>query len=342
MINFPSRLTTNQTLGGAWVDSFGAGLPTIQISGTTGWGQGSRPDGEKQFDELYYRCFSSWHILRDKAVKIGKDPDLVSLIFVDALDTVSWVVAPQNFVIKRNKSRPLLVQYNISMSKVRRYIGKDLSYLFFPPGAKMSLGIDSLDDAIKQIQGFFNWITGGIMSVLGPIQNAIAKFTALTARVLTAVKSAISSVLGAGSITGSLLSMAGNLTRAGANILHAVQSVIALPSVIAAKFSRAASGFMNAFCLVSNIFSSRKFIPNYDSLYGASNCSSTAGGNNISRYNTENPFAAMSSINQYGNSINKSAFDSLSTAINADWAKNPPSQQQLTHYMSQITSGITA
>src|ERR1035437_1247118 len=33
----PSRVAVQQTMGGAWVDSFGPGLRTINISGVTGW-----------------------------------------------------------------------------------------------------------------------------------------------------------------------------------------------------------------------------------------------------------------------------------------------------------------
>src|SRR5277367_3573779 len=33
----PSRMTVQQTLGGAWADDFGPGLGSINISGTTGW-----------------------------------------------------------------------------------------------------------------------------------------------------------------------------------------------------------------------------------------------------------------------------------------------------------------
>lgn len=340
-INFSSRLNVHQTLGDAWADSFGVGLPTIQMSGHTGWGSGSRPDGIKQFNDLYFKCFKRWHSQRDEAVRRGQDPDLVRLIFVDTLDSVVWVVAPQSFVLKRNKSRPLLTQYTISLTKVRKYVGKDLSYLFFPPSVKTKLGLSSLDDALGMIDNFFAWIASGVNALLGPIKNAVAAFVALTAKVLNAVKSVIASGMRVvNAVTGSLLAIAGNLARAGANIMHAVQSVMSLPSVISAQFSRVASAFTNAFCVISNIFTKRKFIPNYDDLYGASNCSSTAGGSPISKYNTENPFPALLPINSAGQTVTQKASAALATAVSADWVANPPSLAQLTSHMDAISSGV--
>lgn len=341
-INFPSRLAVHQTLGDAWGDSFGQGLPFIQISGHTGWGSGNRPDGVKQFEDLFAKCFNQWHVRRDVAVSQGKDPDLVRLIFIDALDKVTWVVEPQNFTLRRSKSRPLLVQYNISMTKVRKYIGRDLSPLFFPPASKYQLGLDSLDEALGIIDDFFSWLADSVSAVLGPIREAVAAFTALTARVLRAVKSVIASGMKVvDAVTGNLLSIAGNLSRAAANIMHSVQSVLALPSVISAKFARVASAYQNVFCLISNVFTKRKFIADYDALYGASNCSSTAGGSPISKYNTENPFPELAPVNTSAHAANQLASNAMSIAVSGDWARTPPTQAQLISHMQAITNGVT-
>ena len=79
-----SRATVQQTLGGGWVDDFGPGLATINISGTTGWrmnaaAQGNAAiDGVDQFAKLKTQTFTGWHKRRNDAVKAGKDPKLVT------------------------------------------------------------------------------------------------------------------------------------------------------------------------------------------------------------------------------------------------------------------------
>lgn len=112
----PSRLSTIQTLGGAWADNFGRGIGTVTIAGHTGWGQGGRPNGLGVFLALHDLVYTRWHAARAAAVDAGRDPDSVKLIFADALDEFVWVVAPQVFTLRRNKSRPLLSQYNIVLT----------------------------------------------------------------------------------------------------------------------------------------------------------------------------------------------------------------------------------
>lgn len=112
----PSRTSVMQTIGGAWTDNFGAGVPTITLSGHTGW----RPDGagkdwETRFDMLYEQVFKKYHA----GVAEKKDPEKVVLELVDVLDKRAAVVVPHSFVLKRNRSRPLLKQYNISLTQVK-------------------------------------------------------------------------------------------------------------------------------------------------------------------------------------------------------------------------------
>jgi hypothetical protein len=95
----------------------GVGLPTISLSGHTGWGAGTRPDGFQEFQDLYETVFAGWHDARQERSN-GTNPDDIKLIFADELDDFTWAVAPQSFVLKRNKSRPLLSTYQISMIKL--------------------------------------------------------------------------------------------------------------------------------------------------------------------------------------------------------------------------------
>src|SRR5258707_14379592 len=99
----PSRMSATQTFGGAWVDNFGPGLGTLQISGHTGWReQPGIGDGEAAFILLHDGVYTAWHAKRAAAVKAGQSPDLVQLIYADVLDDICCVVAPLSFTLKRN------------------------------------------------------------------------------------------------------------------------------------------------------------------------------------------------------------------------------------------------
>lgn len=338
-----SRLMVHQTLGGAWADNFGAGVPSLQISGTTGWGAGGRKDGLEEFIRLHNTIFKSWHTERDAALKAGLDPDLVKLLFCDDLDRFTWVVAPQSFVLKRNRSRPLLSQYNINLSFMADGVADRKNAedaLKAAEGGKDS-ALDSLESALNTINDFVDSIKGAIGAILGPIQKAFAKFTAMTAKILGFVKGILKAGMGiVSAITGPLMNIAGNLSRAAANVCHAFQSVMSFPSKAKAAFSRVASAFTNAFCVLKNAFKKRKFLPNYDDLYGASTCSSTAGGKPVSRYNTENPFPVLMPIEDSRVSVSSSAAQSVSKLANMDTVRSPMPTSQIHANLNTTNNGL--
>ncbi len=111
----PSRISVNNTLGDAWIDAFGPGVGKIVSSGTTGWGSKLGFAGEAAFMLLYHASYKGWH----DAVAGSKAPESVPMFFVDALDIRMAQVVPDTFTMKRNKSRPLLIQYNISYTIVK-------------------------------------------------------------------------------------------------------------------------------------------------------------------------------------------------------------------------------
>lgn len=105
----------NNTLGDAWVDAFGPAVGKIVIAGTTGWGSKLAVAGEDALKELYQASYKGWH----DAVASTKDPNAVEMFFADGLDGRMAQVVPDTFTMKRNKARPLLIQYNISFSVVK-------------------------------------------------------------------------------------------------------------------------------------------------------------------------------------------------------------------------------
>ena len=118
--NEPARATVNQTLGrevSGWVDHFGEGLPSVSISGHTGWRDvaGSGVDGARAFDQLNQLVAHDFPAAKQAAIDRGSDPADVKLLFVDMLDDFAWSVVPTTFTLRRNKSSPLLYRYNISL-----------------------------------------------------------------------------------------------------------------------------------------------------------------------------------------------------------------------------------
>lgn len=296
-----SRATVVQTLGGAWWDDWGPGLPSVQISGTTGWGGGNRPDGMSEFQKLYDTIFKEWHKQRADAIEAGLDPEKVKLIFCDDLDKFTWVVLPQQFQLRRNKSRPLLMQYMIQLAYladgvVDRSAAEAALKELSPSVEGFLAGKDSFAASLDTINSFVDKITGPIGAVLGPIQAAVAGFTALTAKALGFVNGVIAAGMRVvTSVTGPLLSVARDMARAAGNVIACVQAIRSIPARIKAEFKRVGAAFTNVFCLLRNIFKPLDYLPNYADLYGASTCSSTAGGSPISPYAQPgaNPFPVL-------------------------------------------------
>lgn len=287
-------MAVTQTLGGAYVDNFGEGVPTVQISGHTGWGAGDRPDGRQAFFELHDDIFKQWHQQRAEAVEQNLDPDKVKLIFNDVLDSFTWVVAPQNFVLRRSRSRPLLSQYQINLSFVSYDVAETISALDalkarqLAAGSKKLGALESLAASIKKIT---KSIADKITRVLGPIRSAVDKFTQLTTTVLKSVNDIVLGVLSVPAALASQgLLLAQSLTKAASNIYHAVAAVASIPLITKAYFMQVASAFENAFCVLKNVLKPNLLLPNYDDLYGGSNCSSTSGGHALSPYDLLNPF----------------------------------------------------
>lgn len=341
--NEPSSLSTVRTLGGAWADSFGPGIPTVNIAGTTGWGGGQQPDGAAAFKSLHDNVFKQWHKLRDAALKNGQDPDLVKLIFADYLDEFIWVVAPQNFILRRNKSRPLLSQYQIQLT----WVSDDFKQSMAALEASMSsqdlsvlekTGIDSL---LSSIAGIADFIKTGVTKILGPIKAVFDKLVLLTAKALGIVTGVVNTVKGVvNTVTSGLLGIAIDLTRSATNMTYMAMQIMSMPQSVQAQFQYVAAFFNNAFCVMQNIFRRRQYLPNYYDLYGASNCSSTAGGRPISKYATENPFPAYFPATPNSPVITTPAVASLTRLSSVDTVLNPMSSAQMASDMKIVTSGI--
>jgi hypothetical protein len=274
-----SRITVQQTLGGAWGDDFGVGLSTINISGTTGWRGNKSGDGRVQFSNLKNQVFTDWHARRNKALKAGKDPAGVMLVFVDTLNQNLDSVIPMTFTLRRSKSRPLLMQYNISMISI--------AWKVVPPPAPSSAGgLAGLLASIKNLIAAAN-------NVVNFVKSAIGQVTAYINTATTIFQSVTNLIKNAQSIPQSLLGPAIACAQAGATMFSTIASMSGMSTSQSAAAMATASDFSNILCLLNNAVNTVQTYPDYTPLYGASNCSSTSGGSPPSPYADTNPFYAV-------------------------------------------------
>lgn len=335
-----SRMTVSQTLGGAWVDDFGPGVPTVNLAGTTGWGAGGLPDGFEQFKKLHETVFEKWHKLRAEVAREGKDPDGVKLIFSDGLDDFVWAVVPQNFILKRNKARPLLSQYQIALVKqADSVIEPKQKPLVSALGE--ALGLSSLDASINSINNFAKNLNGSIASALGPLKAGVDGLVKKTSGALSDVRK----LVGAGTnlvreVAGPVMEIAQGLTKVASNVFRIMASTQGLKMTVKNAFMAVAAAFTNAFCLLRNAFKSRGFLPQYQGLYGSSYCSSTAGGSPVSPYVDRNVFPELFPAKTSAVSLGASAEKAISTMANMDPLK-PAAMPVIGGLLATINNGVS-
>lgn len=349
----PSRITVHQTLGrdpspSGWVDNFGEGLPSITISGHTGWRPAglTAEDGFNAFMQLNRLVAHDYHEAKQAAINRGSDPASVKLLFVDMLDEFSWSVAPTLFVLKRSRSRPLLLQYNISLQAVSTSIDNPLSSspFFGNVGAGLeSMGgvIGFLQSASAQVKGWVSQALAFVQPGLSSIAGVVQKFVNTSSQVFGAVTSTISAVKnGIGQTVNNLVGIAKGVAQTGINIFRTVAAIKSLPGYLKHSLARVAAAYTEAFCILRNSLRPRNTYDDYTGLYGASNCSSTTGGRPASAYVNSNAFALMQPEPQPVD-ISPRAVSSMSSLNRFDPALAPVPVATMGRYVTDINNGIT-
>ena len=334
----PSRIAVSQTLGGAWADNFGPGVANINISGHTGWrGNWDGIDGQAFFALMYDTIYTGWHARRAAAVEAGRNPDIVRLIFADKLDNFVNVVAPMNFTLRRSKSSPLLMRFNISLSALSDSVdlpgeGDGLDDL-------RALGLDSLADTIVKIEEFAGkvrkWIDANLVK---PVQEFLEMANTVFRAVMSVVKAAQGIVTAQ---TNQLLGLARDIAQTGRNAFYTFNSIMEFPDLVKSQFSRVASAFSNAYCIVTNVFTRYKQYQDYSSLYGSSNCSSTAGGSPLSPLRYTNAFAQIAPPNPSAIVLTPLAQSSINAGKRIDPVLAPLPLSQIGVIFGAIGNGVT-
>lgn len=335
-----SRATLHQTLDSStvgWVDSFGPALPTINISGHTGWRSslGRSEDGSQAFETLRDTVISRFHTLRQDAINSGRSPTGIKLLFSDELDGFASEVFPMSFQLRRSKTRPLLFAYNISMLVVTTQVDAPLAKIIENDAEAQAK--DSLKNTIEEIQ-----VSAPVMrDTLEPNVATLAHdFMLLTADVLAKVQTATDAVnWQVDEAVAPLLAVAADLSQAGRNIFQTLASAQGIGTHARAKIMQVFGAYHNALCLLRNAFTLSRFSPNYSDWYGASGCSSTSGGLPISPLLGLNPFSLLLSAVAPAISITAISQASIVSAATSDPVLRPPAVSTIVAQLGEIVGG---
>lgn len=345
------RVTANQTMGRnefGWTDHFGVGLPSLNISGNTGWrsAQGSGMDGAQAFEELNKLVMETYPQKVQEAIDNGQDPESVKLVFVDMLDDFSWVVVPQQFILRRSKSRPLLFQYTIQMQCISTDLENPLMIL--PFSGSIFSGLKALDGVISTIEDLGSSIEGWIHTAvsikdaaLAPVANAVRLFNESANRIFRTVNGVITA--GQNAINGTandLIGIAHDFAKVGMNVHRTIAAITGIPQDIRHGIMRVSGAYSEAFCIFNNSLKPRKIYKNYDGMFGASNCSSTSGGNAPSAYVNTNAFALLND-KKSPVTVTADARSAISELGNADPVMVPKSEAEINRLLNSAVQGTT-
>lgn len=346
-----SRATVTQTLGRGqqgWVDSFGEGLPSCRISGHTGWraSTASGEDGAAAFETLNWLIMKGYHQGKQDAIDAGSDPAEVKLLFIDMLDNFCWSVNPVVFELKRNKSRPLLFQYNIFLQSISTDV--ENQFIVMPFRGTMAGGLAAMGGVLGKLGSLLGSIKGWIAkavafkdALLAPIAGAIQKFTAMAHAVFGAVQDVVTDLKnGISSTANSLIGMAGDIASVGVGLYRTISSIAGIPGHLKSALSQVAGAFNEMACILANSLRPRKSYSDYDGLFGASNCSSTTGGRAPSMYVNTNAFDLMQT-ERSPISMSSGALSSISTLGGMDPILAPMPLQEIHRHVDLINNGVT-
>lgn len=347
----PTRATVHQTLGretSGWVDSFGKGLGTVNISGTTGWHYNPAVgrDGFESFEALNELVVHRYSEFKQRAIDSGQDPAGVKLLFVDLLDNFAWSVLPTTFVLRRSKSRPLLLQYNINLQAVSTSIDSPL--IAFPELGSLAAGLFALGGLSARIAGFIGsveaFVTKALVFVdraLGPIAGVIKQFVNFSARVLGAVTTVVQGAQNIANGTANrLIAIATDVARVGINVFRTINSIANLPSDLKATLGKVAAAYNEMACILKNSLRPRQVYEEYSALYGASNCSSTTGGRAPSLYANTNAFELIQPAKGVV-LLSSGAQASMASLARMDPVMAPMPLPEMSRHMVDLIEGAT-
>jgi hypothetical protein len=339
----PTRLTVQQTLGGAWADCFGEGVATLTLAGHLGWRGGHGLSGEAAFAALRATIYQGWNDRVQAAVNNGIDPATITLTYHDALDGLSLVVAPMNFTLRRNKQQPLLMKYQTQLIVLNQAAaptsGSDPVTSALGNPQKWQSGVSALANTTASITSGAAAVAKSVGSIAGQVGSLIKT----GAGVLGAVGSLANSLKGDFTQAESaVLSVGSAVAKAAANGFAALAANDAMAILTRAPLMQAASDWNDAYATISNAFNVQVTYPTYAALAGAGGGSQFSGGGDPSQYvvDSENPWNDVVPFNTSQVSVSPAALAAMQTLSGdpLDFANNP---DQVGPLLGAIGSGVT-
>lgn len=348
----PMRASVHQTMGRdvtGWVDHFGEGLPSVSISGHTGWRylDATGTDGAGAFAELNQMVAHDFPAAKQQAIDMGMDPADVKLIFVDTLDEFAWSVVPTGFSLRRNKTSPLLIRYNINLQAVDTAVDSPpVEVPFFgsvPSGiAAIDVAVAELDADVPSVDGLSFSALSQISSLLAPLSSSFQGFASMSSDVFSEVGGVVSGGRGLSTTdSNTYVATARDVASAGRNVFRALSQAEVLSQIRRASLSRLASTYNEIACILSNSLRPRTVYEQYEGLYGASNCSSTTGGRQPSAYRGVNTFAAIFE-GRHKAAATAAAMASLKALVRMDPVLSPMPMQEITRHIAVVVERLQA
>jgi len=341
----PQRAAVHQTLGRdaqGWVDHFGEGLPSVTISGHTGWGYkpGLGLDGFQSFEALNQLVVHDYPAKIQQAIDYGHDPAGVKLLFVDLLDSIAWQVVPMQFNLRRSKSSPLLFRYNIVMQAVSTSVDGGLSQ-FFPDTGNATAGLNALDRALGRLEVVSVGLQGGILSALRSIAGVVTGYVNMAVKFLRQIQSVANGVTGfIGGAVGYVVGIAKTIAQVGREVFRTFASIVGIATAAKAAFVSVGAAFNEVVCIFSNALRPSAIYEDYTGLYGASNCSSTTGGRMPSAFSDQNVFALINPQDSQPVTLSGAAIRSAETIIKSDSVLNPMPAAEIGRHLNNIMGGM--
>ncbi|WP_438979591.1 hypothetical protein [Polynucleobacter sp.] len=350
--NEPSRATVTQTLGRGvtgWVDNFGEGIPSLTISGHTGWRSrsGSGQDGVASFLVLNQLIAHEYHAAMQSAIDKGESPESVKLIFVDTLDDFVWSVIPMVFALQRSKSQPLLMKYNMQLQAIDTNVEKPIIVLPVSATTTTAKGLKALNDAIDKLESYSAKVQGLITSAvsyllggLATIAGAVKKFLDLSVRLFKVVSGFVNSIKdGFSRLANSLIGIAQGIAQVGVNIMATINAITGLPGQLKAQLTDLKSKFNEIKCVLKNALHPKDGYDDFSAMYGASNCSSTTGGSQPSSLANVNAFSALQSASSPVQ-VGTSASSGIGNILRADPVLAPMPLNEIARNISLINNNV--
>ncbi len=115
----PARASITHTAGTPFIDDYGQGVGVLTIQGHTGWNpELFAPLRGLPFFEMLQLCFTLFLNRRQALKQQNQDPEQVQLLYFDAMNVQAFAVFPQEFVLERTRTRPLLYLYRMRLAIV--------------------------------------------------------------------------------------------------------------------------------------------------------------------------------------------------------------------------------